>query len=548
MKDLVNSNPSIENNRTQSDTNLPDFGSSGYRVVEVLGRHLNDRRVTYLAIESATNRQVIIKKYQTPNGETDYLHYQPEIDRLQQLNYPNIPAYLDAFGVEGGFCVVRAYQQGQPLSKMGALPPADIKTIGDATLRIIAHLQRQNPAIVHHNIKSENIIVETDEETESLMVYLVDFGFSRHPELRLKQADATGGLSGFIPPERLIGKSPNNSADLYSLGITLISLLLGRASHLMHQTIDERGAIEFKSLLPATVHPRLTGWLEKMVDANPNKRFNNAVAARSAMAGIPAERRMPVSLQLASPQPIALWKIIAVGLGLLGLVGIGVRQVFFNEDNDLAISAKGQALQQQAQLAQNPVNRLLNDKSCIGCNLSGRDFSKAVLTSANLNQAKLNNTNFTSADLSAAIFQDADLSSANFTLANLREAGFYGAKLLGADLSGANLDSAKLVYAKATGGVFRKINLANADLKYAELQQVDFTGANLTAADLRNADLSYANLRGANLDGALLDGAKLTGATMADGKIYQDKIVTPVTMPSIDVPKTLPKVDGINIR
>jgi uncharacterized protein YjbI with pentapeptide repeats len=78
------------------------------------------------------------------------------------------------------------------------------------------------------------------------------------------------------------------------------------------------------------------------------------------------------------------------------------------------------------------VERLLQTKECIGCDLNDADLTGADLKNARLKEAKLSNANLTGADLSGAGLRRAILNNANLTNANLT-----GALLADADLSGA---------------------------------------------------------------------------------------------------------------
>ena len=102
--------------------------------------------------------------------------------------------------------------------------------------------------------------------------------------------------------------------------------------------------------------------------------------------------------------------------------------------------------------ASNPyhVKRLLETKSCEGCDLrnarlSGRDLSSANLVGADLTNADLRDTILVGADLTLAILRKA----------NLTNAMLNGANLSGSDLSFANLSNASLlrVDVSAWGGV-----------------------------------------------------------------------------------------------
>ena len=179
MNDLDNSALPIES-AAESMGNLPDLKIHGYQVSEKLSVHSNGNRISYLARENDSERLVVIKEWrldrQVPS--LDYANYLPEIVRLQQLDDPSIPRYLNSFQTATGFCLVREYQPGVSLAELGTLPPADIRLVTDAVLNILKHLHHLTPVCIHQNIKPENIIVDTETD---LAIYLVDFGL--YPQL-----------------------------------------------------------------------------------------------------------------------------------------------------------------------------------------------------------------------------------------------------------------------------------------------------------------------------------------------------------------------------
>jgi uncharacterized protein YjbI with pentapeptide repeats len=461
---------------------------------------------------------VVIKEWRARAGNSlslDYATYLPKIESLQKLDRPQIARYLNSFATLTGFCLVREYCPGVAVSELGTLPPADIKAIARAVLKILLYLQQLNPIVIHQNIKPENIIVDTSEQ---LTVYLVDFG--------LKVAGSSDRImdnSGFIAPEQRFNRQLTSATDIYSLGVTLICLLTGTPSAQASTLLDKNYRPEFRHLLTANLHPKFLAWLEKMVEPNYQRRYLDAASARSPIAELPTERPQ-LKIRDFSPSAQGEWIKWGIAAGILIGLALILRQFVFTDTSESEIDpadlARNQAITKQAVFEESDRGKLLKQKQCVSCNLSNQDFAKAELSGVSLDQSSLVGANFANANLSLAIFRDADLSQANFQTTNLRQAAFYGAKSIGTDFTGANLTKAKLVYAKFKGALLRKANLTNADLKFAELQQVDLTGANLSNADLSNADLSDANLRQANLTGANLVGAKLTGATMPDGLIH----------------------------
>lgn len=497
------------------ERDVPDWKIYGYRVLEKLSERSNGERITYLATEINSDRAVVIKQWSMPDFELsgDYERYLPEIRRLQQLDYLNIPPYLNSFGTSTGFCLVRGYQSGVSLAELKTLPPSDIKLVADAVLQILVDLQQLNPIVIHQNIKPENIIVNTEDR---LMVYLVDFGLSApgssHP---------IAGTPGFIPPEQIFNRKLTAGSDIYSLGVSLICLLTGTPSSAAQNLLDDRCRPRFHHLLPEHTPTHLIALLEKMVEPNEQQRYPNAASALDPL-NMSFKQPEPTTIEaIATTRKIRWWRwgiLAGVGLG----IGLLLRQFVFTDPDELSPEqlAKNQQIAERASFAASDRGRLIGENRCIGCNLNNQNFAKAELTGAVLSQSSLTSANFANANLRLAIFHDADLSAADLSRANLQQAALYGAKLLGTNLTGANLSKSKLTYAKLKGASLQNANLSNADLHFAELQQVNLSAANLTGANLSNADLSGADLRRAILVGAKLNGTNLAGATMPDGSIH----------------------------
>lgn len=528
MNESDDSHPITEFVDPVSSNQFPDLAIYGYQIHEQLSERSEIGKTTYLARDIDFNRLVVIKQWQTLDDRVpplDYANYLPEVTRLQQLNHLNIPRYLDSFSVPTGFCVVREYQSGVSLAEVGDLPPADIKLVADAVLKILSYLHQLTPEIIHQNIKPENIIVNTDAE---LTIYLVDFGI--HPA---GDAQPNPGTAGFISPEQLFNLTLTPASDIYSLGVSLICLLTGTSSFQVQQLFDDKYQLQFQHLLPPDTDPALISWLETMVKSNRQQRYHPAslsivprtedqIITKGLSANLVRSSSTPAFDYPTKPNKKNKWIPWAIGAGILLTLGLLARQLISPDDGELSPAqiAKNQEIAKRAEFEASDRGKLLKEKRCTSCNLDNQNFAKAELTGAILSKSSLNGANFSNANLTLAIFSDADLSGANFDQTNLRQAAFYGAKLIGTNLLGANLSNAKLVYAKLKGSRLRNANLSNADLKFADFQQADLSAANLTGADLTNADLSYTNLRKAILGGAKLDSTNLTGATMPDGSTH----------------------------
>lgn len=266
-------------------TNLPNFQDYGYQVVRELGINSLGGRITYQAIMTSTQTPVVIKQFRFCNSNANWTEYRAierEIDVLKQLNHPQIPRYLDHFDSGNGLCLVQEFKNAQPLSNPRSYNPEQIKKIAIQLLNILIYLQDKTgypEPIYHRDIKPDNILLD-----DQLKVYLIDFGLARMGNREVNNSSIFAGTPIFIAPEQFLRKKLTKASDLYGLGLTLICLVTGinsdRISELQDQYNDCK--IRFKHLVPK-LSLQFISWLEKMVERNVEKRFQNAQEALEAL-------------------------------------------------------------------------------------------------------------------------------------------------------------------------------------------------------------------------------------------------------------------------
>ena len=112
-------------------------------------------------------------------------------------------------------------------------------------------------------------------------------------------------------------------------------------------------------------------------------------------------------------------------------------------------------------LAGNPqhVQRLLETRECVNCDLSGVNLSEEHLIGADL--------------------RNANLEGANLKYANLE----------GADLTGANLTRANLSYSMLSNVNFKNANLNNTDLSRAKIYDANVFGASMNDMNITDAEI-----------------------------------------------------------
>jgi serine/threonine protein kinase len=265
-------------------SNFPDFSDYGYSIQQELGSNRAGGRVTYLAVDDKTQQQVVIKQFQfakSGSSWSDYDAYQREIQLLRSLDHPGIPCYLNSFQTPDGFCMVQEYKNAASLAIARSFSPEQIRSIAVSMLQILVYLQNQIPAVIHRDVKPENVLVS--EQTD---VYLVDFGFARIGDGEVGVSSVVKGTLGFMPPEQLFNRQLTEASDLYGLGMTLICLLTGTKSNQIGDLVDISYQVKFKHLV-SKLDFHWVNWLEKMVEPKIKNRYPNAIAALAAMPAHP---------------------------------------------------------------------------------------------------------------------------------------------------------------------------------------------------------------------------------------------------------------------
>lgn len=154
-----------------------------------------------------------------------------------------------------------------------------------------------------------------------------------------------------------------------------------------------------------------------------------------------------------------------------------------------------------------------------GRDLSGIDFSGAMLDHISFANATLARCRFEKASLLGADLSGADLSEAHFEEAQLERADLSNTKLDKAHFGRAMLKEAKLAFSKGEFVRFEGACLEGADLKTVRWPDASLVGANFCRAMANKADFSRARLDGAKLDEAVMRGAKLKQAVLAHASV-----------------------------
>ncbi len=247
-----------------------------YEMMECLAHHEGGE--TFLVRENLTGETCVAKCY--PQAARPSVAIEQSL--LKGKRQPGLPEVLAIYENENMVCVVRAYIVGQPLDEVArqkALTEKQAVRIALQLCDTLSFLHAQQPAIIHRDIKPQNIIL--DEHGSAV---LIDFGISRNFEEDAREDTLCFGTRHFAAPEQYGFSQTDARSDIYALGVLLGWLLTG-----------ENDLDEIKKKLPGG---RLKKIVLKCAEFDPCARYKSAAQVKDALSGR-ADRRKTLAFLFA---------------------------------------------------------------------------------------------------------------------------------------------------------------------------------------------------------------------------------------------------------
>jgi hypothetical protein len=276
----------------------------GYRLLRQLGR--GGMATVYLAVQESVDREVALKVMSPalladPNFGERFLR---EAKIAAKLHHRHVVGIHDvarsgdyhyiAMEYLGGGAIL--HKDGQPRPVAFALRV--IREI--ATALDYAHRK----GFVHRDVKPDNILLRDDGSSA-----LTDFGIARalDPAAKMTQTGAIIGTPHYMSPEQARGRSIDGRADLYSLGIVLYELLVGRVPYQAEDSLAV-GIMHISHPVPtlpdalASLQPLLSRMLAKQ----PEDRYQDGASLADAIARI--EQGEHAALRLDTTPAGSFWR------------------------------------------------------------------------------------------------------------------------------------------------------------------------------------------------------------------------------------------------
>ncbi|KAJ1953250.1 Serine/threonine-protein kinase 36 [Dipsacomyces acuminosporus] len=199
--------------------------------------------------------------------------YREEMRLLQQLKHPHIIKLIEYFETDTTIFIVLEHCKCD-LSvylkrKGGFLKMEEVRAIA---LQLVAALKYLHSlGVVHHDIKLPNALIGTDGR-----VKLCDLGLATQltKDGKPLYVHTLKGTPLYMAPEMLRKSRYTNKADLWSLGVVLYELFVGKTPFRTNNLADlKHNIMEEDIIWPKQIPPQLKSFLHGLLQRDPAKRM-----------------------------------------------------------------------------------------------------------------------------------------------------------------------------------------------------------------------------------------------------------------------------------
>jgi eukaryotic-like serine/threonine-protein kinase len=257
-------------------TPAPPVYNARYELREQIGR--GGTAQVYLARDLLLDRPVALKVLMSEFSRDHSFveRFRREAQAAANLTHPNIVSVYDWGESAETYFIVMEYVDGESLASIirsqAPLDPAQAASIGADIANALSYSHRHD--VVHRDVKPGNVLITADGQ-----VKVTDFGIARAVGVddQITQTGLVMGTATYFSPEQAQGIQVDGRSDIYSLGVVLYEMVVGRPPFYG----DTPVSIAYQHVREEAPTPR---------SLNPSVPLALEAIILQAMAKVPADR------------------------------------------------------------------------------------------------------------------------------------------------------------------------------------------------------------------------------------------------------------------
>jgi serine/threonine protein kinase len=248
------------------------------------------------AIDPTRRKRVLIKSLRREAASRPEVlsRLYSEAQTLALLNHPHGARLYGFIRANDNLYLVMEFIEGESLRSIlrekGRLEPHLALAVFHQILSAVKFAHELG--VVHGDLKPSNIMVANFAQ-----IKVLDFAIA--PILGDLDIDPQISSAPYTAPEQIKGQPVDDRSDIYSLGVLLYELLVGKLPFSSDSSGADRGPMPPPSKLIAKCPPWLDAFLLRALAASPTDRFQSVAAMAQAMGPAFAARRRKNFLQSA---------------------------------------------------------------------------------------------------------------------------------------------------------------------------------------------------------------------------------------------------------
>jgi serine/threonine protein kinase len=228
-----------------------------YKIIRELGT--SDEAISYLAHDEANRRNVVLRKLLSPYYQDAKIRERIEarLDRLARHDKHYVAEYLGIHEIDSELYLIREYIDGISLAEYATQSNLANLTFYKTAIQLVQGLKVAHEfGVIHGRLTPNNVIITQRGDVRFTECGLsLDYDDPDQPE--------------FIPDEINQGISPNETTDIFSLGVLLYHMLTNEFPFPVGSPPADTDMPDFSSVAAKAIDSDIRLLIEKMLSTDP---------------------------------------------------------------------------------------------------------------------------------------------------------------------------------------------------------------------------------------------------------------------------------------